>query len=126
MGSALSTATRREFVLQSSPMMQLVASDHTEEIRRDLREAMKALKGKPAKRSPFNRWLRDESYNNQRDTVGISKVLLEQCANKGSEQRDLLLAGMTWLKTQIVYQKERKLYLKYTFLHLRHKRKPCN
>jgi hypothetical protein len=106
MGSAYYVQKRKDFALTNSPSLQLVAANPSEEIRASLREAMKALKSKPVQRVPMLLWLKGSDYQTNRETVGISRVLLEQVVTKSAEQRDLVLQGMLWFKTNGVNDKE--------------------
>jgi hypothetical protein len=100
------TQKRKEFALQSSPMVQLAATNPNEEVRADLREAMRSVKGRPPNRHPMITWLKASCYKTNRECVGIGKTLLEQNASKSVEQRDLLLQGMSWFQTNEVYKKD--------------------
>jgi hypothetical protein len=106
MGAAYCSKLRKMYALQTSPAMQLIAVDATAPIRADLREAIKDIKARPIKRSTLAEWLKASKYGNNRETVGIAKTLLEQCASKNTDQCDLLLQGMAWFRSNDVHTKD--------------------
>ena len=106
MGATYYQSLRKLYALQPSPAMQLSATNPVEPIRTELRNAIKDIKSRPVKRSTLIEWLKVAEYGNNRETVGIAKTLLEQTASKTPDQRDLLLAGISWFKRNDVHTKD--------------------
>jgi len=106
MGATYYQALRKLYALQASPAMQLAATNPNEPIRTELRNAIKDMKSRPVKRSTLIEWLKGFEYVNNRETVGIAKTLLEQTASKSPDQRDLLLAGISWFQKHEVHTKD--------------------
>ena len=106
MGAPYYVQLRRMYSLQASPGVQLAATNPTEEVRPDLRDAIRDLKTKPINRGTLTLWLKTSVYRNNRETVGVAKSLLDQCGMKSSGQRDLLLQGMDWFKRNGLHEKD--------------------
>lgn len=97
MGATYYRRLRNEYALPDSPVRQLRVTDPAMAVCETLMEAIIALEKTPADRSKLVEYLQCAGRCNQKELVGIFRVLLTQRPSLSKAQLDLCLEGMRYV-----------------------------
>ena len=110
MGKNYYQVLRSRFEGQSSSMARLAVKDSSQEVRPDLRLAMKAFKSRPCNREPMLYWMRENKYLCNKETVGIAKSVITTKAALGTTHSEYVLSCMRWFQENNVAALEPEVF----------------